>query len=157
MVSVELVSPSRVAPRYHWKLVAPEEVAVYCTWLPGQAEVGPLIDAEAGAAALSARVIEFETGDVPHEFTPYAVYVPSSAAAAEAMVSVALVSASSVAPRYHWKLVAPAEVAVYCTWLPGHAEDGPLIETEAGAAAFKAKVIEFDTGDVPHEFTPYAV
>src|SRR5215213_11277929 len=155
MVSVELVSPSRVAPRYHWKLVAPAEVAVYCTWLPGHAEVGPLIDAEAGAAALSASVIEFDTGDVPHEFTPYAVYVPSSAAAAEAMVRVALVSASSVAPRYHWKLVAPAEVAVYCTWLPGQAEVGPLIDAEGGAAALSARVIESETGDVPQEFTPY--
>ena len=72
-------------------------------------------------------------------------------------MSVELVSASRVAPRYHWKLVAPAEVAVYCTWLPGHAEDGPLIETEAGAAALSTSVIKFETGDVPHEFTPYAV
>ncbi|HEY6212457.1 MAG TPA: hypothetical protein VIW45_09240, partial [Vicinamibacterales bacterium] len=69
---------------------------------------GPLIEAVAGAAALSVSVIEFDTDDVPQEFTPYAVYVPASPAAAEAMVNVLLVSARSVAPRYHWKLVAPA-------------------------------------------------
>src|SRR5215212_3598676 len=139
MVSVALVSPRRVAPRYHWKLVAPAEVAVYCTCVPGQAVDGPLIEAETGAAALSANAIEFDTGEVPHEFTPYAVYVPSSAAAAEAMVSVELLSASRVAPRYHWKLVAPAEVAVYCTWLPGHAVEGPLIDVERGAAGLSVR------------------
>ena len=82
--------------------------------------------------------------------------MPASPAATEAIVSVDEVSARSVAPRNHWKLVAPADVAVYCTCVPGQADDGPLIEVEAGAEV-TASVIEFDTGDVPHEFTPYAV
>src|SRR5215208_4014995 len=96
MVSVALVSASNVAPRYHWKLVARADVAVYCNWLPGQAVAGPLIAGASGVAGLRARVMEFDTAEVPHEFTPYAVYVPASMAAADAMVSVALVSAKSV-------------------------------------------------------------
>jgi hypothetical protein len=157
IVSVAEVSASSVAPRYHWKLVAPALVAVYCTCVPEHALDGPLIAALAGAAALSVSAIEFDTFDVPHEFTPYAVYVPASPAATAAIVNMLLVSASSVAPRYHWKLVAPALVAVYCTCVPGHAVDGPLMDGVAGAAALSVSAIELETLDVPHEFTPYAV
>src|SRR5215213_3244427 len=139
MVSVALVSARSVAPRYHWKLVARVEVAVYCTWLPGQAVVGPVMVGVAGVAGLRARVIELDTADVPQEFTPYAVYVPSLIAAAEAMVNVPVVSASSVAPRYHWKLVARAEVAVYCTCVPGHAVAGPVIDGASGVAGLRAR------------------
>ena len=73
---------------------------MYCTCVPGHAVDGPLIDGAAGTV-LMVSAIELETEDVPHEFTPYAVYVPASPAAAEAMVNVADVSARSVAPRYH--------------------------------------------------------
>src|ERR1051325_945634 len=130
---MEDVSARSVAPRYHWKLVAPAEVAVYCTCVPGQAVDGPLIDTEAGAE-LMARTMEFDTLDVPHELTPRAVYVPASPAAAEAIVSVDEVSPRSVAPRNHWKLVAPVEVAVYCTCVPAQALVGPLITGADGAA-----------------------
>ena len=130
---------------------------MYCTCVPAHALDGPLIDAVVGAAALSVSAIEFDTLDVPHEFTPYAVYVPASPAATEAMVNVADVSASNVAPRYHWKLVAPVDVAVYCTCVPGQAVDGPLIEAVVGAAGLSVSAIELETDDVPHEFTPYAV
>src|SRR5215212_8801641 len=108
MVSVALVSARSVAPRYHWKLVARAEVAVYCTCVPGHAVAGPVIDGASGVAGLRARAMEFDTVEVPQVFTPYAVYVPTSPADAEAMVRVLVVSARSVAPRYHWKLVAPA-------------------------------------------------
>ena len=114
---------------------------MYCTWLPAHALVGPAIDAVVGAAELSAKTIEFDTVEGPHEFTPYAVYVPSSPADAEAIVSVALVSPSSVAPRYHWKLVAFADVAVYCTWLPGQAVAGPAIEAAPGAGLTTTSVV----------------
>jgi len=157
IVRVLLVSASSVAPRYHWKLVAFADVAVYCTCVPAQALDGPLMDALAGAAAFSDSVIAFDTEDVPHEFTPYAVYVPASPAATDAIVRVLLVSASSVAPRYHWKLVAPVNVAVYCTCVPGQALDGPLMEAVVGAALVSVSAIEFETEEVPHEFTPYAV
>ena len=51
--------------------------------------------------SFSKSVIEFDTVDVPHAFTPYAVYVPASPAATAGIVNVAEVSARSVAPRYH--------------------------------------------------------